>query len=103
MVLAEGSPVRATRCTALENLSTLVRMVVFSSDSSRSVIKSMAMCNPGRRGVGSGWRSPEDDWLVAIVHTAHVEALGIFSHAGPPEGPMEQSASPLIPRVTYKS
>ena len=52
--LAEGSPGRAKKWAAFENLSTTVRMVVLPLDGERLVTKSSAKWDQGRLGIGSG-------------------------------------------------
>lgn len=54
----EGSLVSGMKCTALEILSTNVRMVVFLSNGGRPVTKSTAMCDWGHQRVKRGLRGP---------------------------------------------
>lgn len=48
---AKGRLVSGLKYTALENLSTTVRMVVFPSNTGKLVTKSTVMCDQGCRGV----------------------------------------------------
>lgn len=51
---AVESPERGISCIEHENRSRMTRIVFLPSDSGRSVIKSRAKCDHGKRGVGSG-------------------------------------------------
>ncbi len=55
------------RRQALENRSTMVRMVVLPWELGRSVMKSMAMCDQGRWGVGKGCNRPAGSSLSDLV------------------------------------
>ncbi len=50
------------RRQALENRSMTVRMVVWPLELGKSVIKSMAMWDQGRCGMGRGWSRPAGNW-----------------------------------------
>ncbi len=55
------------RRQALENRSTMVRMVVLPWELGRSMMKSMATCDQGRRGVGKGCNRPTGCCLSDLV------------------------------------
>ena len=73
--VAEGSLGRPPKCTALENRSTIVRMVSLPCDTGNPVTKSKAMGNQGRPGTGSGRRRPADGQCAAFPWTQTVQAL----------------------------
>ncbi len=56
--LAEGNLGMATKWTILENLLTIVRMVVLPSERGSPVTKSREMSDQGRLGTGRGWSNP---------------------------------------------
>ncbi len=51
------------RRQALENRSTMVRMVVLPWELGRSMMKSMATCDHGCRGVGKSCNRPAGSYL----------------------------------------
>ncbi len=55
------------RRQALEKRSTMVRIVVLPWELGRSVMKSMAICDQGRRGVGKGCSRPAGCCLSDLV------------------------------------
>ncbi len=61
--MAVGSFFKGISRQDLENLSIMMRMVVKPSEGGRSVTKSMERWDHGRCGMGSGWRSPDGNYL----------------------------------------
>ena len=58
--------------TPLEKQSMTVRIVVYSSDSGKSVTKSIAICDQGRVGMGNGRSFPAGRDL-GTLHCEQVE------------------------------
>ena len=55
----DGSLGNAMKCAAFDKRSIAVRIVVLPLDVGRPVVKSRAMCDQGRLGIGRGCSRPE--------------------------------------------
>ena len=73
---AEGSLVRGTKCTALENWSIIMRIVVWWLEGGRPVTKSKAMW--GRWGMGGGCNNPCGDWCMSLAWAQTEQAATKF-------------------------
>ncbi len=74
---AVGNPRRGINLQAFEKWSTATRMHVWSSDSGKSVTKSIPMYGQGRRGIGMGTSLPTRKWW-GVDDMAQTEQLQTY-------------------------
>lgn len=77
---ADGNFVNHTKCTDLENVSTMVRIVLLPAEECSPVTKTNAICD---QGTGKGWRRPDGGWYAPCLGCTPYRLPRKYRHPNP--------------------